>query len=407
MNNFLIKVKTYPKFGLVILAYIAFIALGMPDGLLGVAWPSIREGFGIPLDALGSLLFVSTSGYLLSSFLSGKVIAHIGVGKLLAISCALTGIAMVGYTLVPNWWIMVMLGIFAGLGAGAIDAGLNTYVAANFGEGLMQWLHASYGIGITSGPLIMTMALNSFQSWRIGYIIVGAFQFILAVSFALTLPMWTRGASAIKTEQPVLLTDYKTPILETLKRGRVWLSVLQFFLYTGSEVAVGTWTYSFLTEVRGVNPEAAGLWTGSYWAMFTVGRVLAGLYAKRLGVNKLIISSLLSALLGAVLLWWNPLMVINLLAVGLIGLAIAPIFPGLVSGTSKRVGERFAVNTIGMQMAAASLGVALIPSLIGVLARWFSLEIIPVCLIVLFALQLGLYWVNISTRRNVYVSKNG
>lgn len=401
MSKLILKIKSYPKIGLVLLAYIAFIALGMPDGLLGVAWPSIREGFKIPLDALGSLLFVSTSGYLFSSFLSGKIIARIGVGKLLAISCALTGIALVGYTIVPSWWVMVVLGVLAGLGAGAIDAGLNTYVAANFGAGLMQWLHASYGIGITAGPFIMTMALTSFQSWRIGYIIVGAFQFFLAISFVLTLSMWSRETDSNPIENTKLLTDYKTPYRETFKNGRVWLSVLQFFLYTGTEVGVGTWTYSLLTESRGINPEIAGIWTGSYWAMFTIGRIIAGLYTRRVGVNKLIIGSLLSALSGSILLWWNPLPVVNLLAVGLIGLAIAPIFPGLVSGTSKRVGDQFAANTIGMQMAAGSLGVVLVPSLFGVLARWYTLEIIPVALIILFLMQLGLYWINISKRKLV------
>ncbi len=152
------KITHYPKISLVILAFIAFIALGMPDGLLGVAWPSIRTSFSVPLDAIGMFLPVTVAGYLTSSFLSGPLISRWGIGKVLTASCALTGLALVGYTLVPVWWMMVMLGILAGLGAGAIDAGINSYVAAHFGEGLMQWLHASYGIGITLGPIIMTIA---------------------------------------------------------------------------------------------------------------------------------------------------------------------------------------------------------------------------------------------------------
>jgi MFS family permease len=130
-------VRNYPKIGLVLLAYVAFIALGMPDGLLGVAWPSIRDTFSIPLDAIGMLLSASVAGYLTSSFLSGPLIARWGVGRVLAASCAMTGVALIGYTVVPFWWMMVLLGVLAGLGAGAIDAGLNTYVAAHFGEGLM------------------------------------------------------------------------------------------------------------------------------------------------------------------------------------------------------------------------------------------------------------------------------
>ena len=159
-------IRTLVRLGPVLLAYAAFIALGMPDGLLGIAWPSIRVDFGIPLDSLGLLLFASVTGYTTSTFLSGALVARIGVGRLLAISCGLTGVALVGYTLVPQWWMMVLLGIMAGLGAGAIDAGLNTYAAAHFRPGLVQWLHASYGVGVTIGPIIMTLALTTLDSWR-------------------------------------------------------------------------------------------------------------------------------------------------------------------------------------------------------------------------------------------------
>jgi len=390
--NIWIKVKQYPKIGLVILAFVAFIALGMPDGLLGVAWPSIRAGFSIPLDSLGLLLAAAVTGYMTSSFLSGVLISRMGVGNLLAVSCALTGSALIGYTLVPFWWMMVLLGVLAGLGAGAIDAGLNTYVAAHFGEGLMQWLHASYGVGITLGPIIMTLALTSFNSWHVGYRIVGGFQFFMAACFVLTLSMWSANNDAPKeSAQEKRLTDYKTPMGETMRQPRVWLSVLLFFLYVGAEVTLGTWSYSLLTESRGVPPQMAGFWAGSFWAMFTVGRILAGVYAKRLGINTLIQGGVALAFIGAVLLWLNPSEWTNLLAVALMGFAVAPVFPAMMSGTSRRVGDHFASNTIGMQMAAAGLGTAIIPSLIGVLARQISLEVVPVCLIILFAGLFGTY----------------
>jgi fucose permease len=393
------KVKQYPKIGLVLLAYVAFIALGMPDGLLGVAWPSIRSGFAIPLDAVGMLIFASVAGYMTSSFLSGPLIARMGVGRVLAVSCALTGAGLIGYTLVPEWWMMVLLGVVAGLGAGAIDAGLNTYVAAHFGEGLMQWLHACYGIGVTLGPIIMTIALTSLNSWRVGYLVVGGFQLALATLFVLTLAMWNQKGAPEGSEEPKRLTDYKTPMRETLRQPQVWLSVLLFFFYVGAEVSLGTWTYSLLIGSRGIDPTVAGFWAGSYWATFTVGRVVAGLFAKRAGVNLLVMGGLVGALLGTTLLVWNPSEVANLLAVALIGFSIAPIFPALMSGTSKRVGAHFAANTIGMQMAAAGLGTAVIPSLLGVLARQFSLEVIPFCLMVLYAALFGLYILAVTSRK--------
>lgn len=389
--------KYKSRLGLILLIYIAFISLGLPDGLLGVAWPSIRAGFGIPLDSLGMLLLATTTGYLTSSFFSGRLIARLGVGKVLAASCAATGLGLIGYTLVPAWGMMVALGVVAGLGAGAIDAGLNTYVAAHFGEGLMQWLHASYGVGVTLGPIIMTVALNVFSKWRLGYAVVGTAQIALAAAFMLTLSMWQRKEDPISAEQPDVkpaerrLTDYKTSMPETLRRPAVWLSLLMFFLYTGAEAMLGSWTYSLLTESRGIAPQVAGLWAGSYWASFTIGRIVAGLYAKRVGVHPLVRGSLLAALAGAVLLWWNPFEAASVAGVAIIGLAIAPIFPGMVSGTVGRVGARYAANTIGMQIGAAGIGAAAIPGLAGVLARRTSLEAIPICLVIVITVLFGLY----------------
>jgi len=379
------------KIGLIILAYVAFVALGMPDGLLGVAWPSIRISFSIPLDAIGMLLTAAMAGYMASSFLSGTVVTKHGVGRVLVASCAMTGVALVGYTLVPKWWMMVLLGMFAGLGAGAIDAGLNTYVAAHFSEGLMQWLHASWGIGITLGPIIMTIGLKTLNSWHAGYRVVGSFQLVLAVCFVLTLAMWKQKEKSVENEEPKRLTDYKTPVVETLRQPQVWLSIFLFFMYVGGEAALGTWIYTLLTESRGVDPTVAGFWAGSYWATFTVGRAVAGLFARRAGVTPLVAGGSTGALVGVLLLVWNPSPAINLLAVILIGFSIAPIFPAMMSGTSQRVGAHFAANTIGMQMAATGFGTAVIPGLMGVLARQISLEIIPLCLLVVYAGLLGLY----------------
>ena len=395
------KITRYPKLGLVLLAYVAFIALGMPDGLMGVAWPSVRGSFSIPLDAIGTLLVFSVAGYLTSSFISGPLVARWGVGTVLAVSCAMTGAGLIGYTLVPAWWMMVSLGLICGLGAGAIDAGLNTYAASNFGEGLMQWLHASYGVGITLGPIIMTIGLTNLNSWRPGYRVVGGFQLILALCFVVTLPMWNRAGPAIEENRPRQLTDYHTPMQATIRRPQVWLSAALFFFYVGAESALGTWTYSLLVEARGIDTTLAGLFAGSYWGMFAVGRILAGLYAKKLGVDRLVQWSVFGALLGALLLIWNPSTVANLAAVALIGFAIAPVFPALMSGTSARVGDRFAANTIGIQMASTGLGTAVIPSLLGIIARRLSLEVVPLSMGIIFLTLFGLYRLAMYARKDV------
>src|SRR5512139_3193425 len=389
--NIVKKIQQHPNLSLIVLAFVAFIALGLPDGLLGVGWPSIRAGFAVPLDAIGMFLFAAVAGYMTSSFFSGFLLARVGVGRMLAGSCFLTGFALIGYTFVPQWWMMVVLGVFAGLGAGAIDAGLNTYVAANFSERIMQWLHAFWGVGITIGPLLMTIGLSTLNTWRFGYQVVGVFQIGLAICFVLTIAMWNRHKAAADQAPEKKLTDYKTPLRETLRQPRVWLSMMLFFLYVGAEGGLGTWTYTLLTESRGVDVTLAGFFAGSYWFTFTIGRITAGMFANRVGVNRLVLGGLIGALVGAGLLVWNPSQISNVLAVAVIGFSIAPIFPAMISGTRARVGEHYAANTIGMQMTMTGFGAAIIPSLMGVLARQISLEIIPVFLLVVYAGLFGCY----------------
>ncbi len=392
------------KIGLVLLTYIAFIALGMPDSLMGVGWPTMRNSanFNVPLDSLGMLMVTSTIGYLTASFMSGYLLRKMGVGGVLAASCALTGITLFSYTLVPTWWMMVLLGVFGGLGAGAIDAGLNTYAAANFPEGLMQWLHASYGIGVTFGPFIMTFGLSSLASWRFGYRAVAIFQIVLAISFLFTLKMWGPKTKQDNTKVEKKITEYQTSYRETFKQPEVWLSMLLFIIYVGAEMGLGAWAYTLLTEARNIDPKIAGFWAGSFYGLFTIGRILAGFYARRIKTNVIILASTALAIVGSLMLWWNPLPIVSLIGVVVIGFAIAPIFPSLTSGTSERVSPRFAANTIGMQMASSGLAGALIPSTMGILARRISLEVIPIILIVLFIAFLAVYL--LSMRRTAQLN---
>jgi fucose permease len=379
------KAKTPRQLALVGIIFIAFIALGMPDGLLGVGWPSIRTGFGVPLDSLGLLLFTSMSGYLLSSFFSGAIERRLGVGKVLIVSCLLTGLGLLGYTVVPQWWMMVALGLLAGLGAGGIDSNLNAYVAGNYGAGLMQWLHASYGIGVTTGPLLMTYFLTNTTQWRPGYLVVGGFQLVLALVFFFSLSLWpkhSRGAKQVAEGESKHHSSRPT-LLQTLKKGSTIIGLLQFFIYTGCEVSLGIWAFSLLTEGRGVAPNLAGLITGSFWGFFTIGRMLGGLLAYKINMSKLVMGALILALSGAILLALSQTPSLSLIAVSLIGFAYAPIFPGLVTATEVRVGKKHLGNAVGMQMASAGLGGTMITSLVGILARQFGLNIVPFILVAL------------------------
>ena len=370
--------KKTSAIGLVVLSFFAFISLGLPDGLLGVAWPGIRGHFNLSVDAIGLLLIFGTGGYTLSSFFSGVLVRRLGIGGLLSISCGATAVTLLMYAVTPVWWIFVIAATLGGLGAGAIDAGINTYVAQNHSERMMQWLHASFGVGTTLGPVIMTLGISLTSRWQIGYFVVAGAQALLAVTFLVTKGMW-RGVSVINAHEHHAKGD--ASLAETLRKLSALLSMFMFFIYTGVELGLGIWAYTLLTESRGIDPKVAGFITGSYWATFTLGRILAGWYTKKLTVQKLLYISIFFALLGTTLVLVNISPWVTIIGIALTGFSIAPIFPGLVSDTLNRVGLRHEANTIGMQIAAAGLGAAVIPSLAGVFARLYGLEIIPIYLL--------------------------
>ncbi|MBV9786755.1 MAG: MFS transporter [Chloroflexi bacterium] len=354
---------------LVGLAYAAFISLGLPDGLTGVAWPSIRTTFNLPLDALGALVTTGTIGYMLSSFSSGRVLARIGVGWLLVLSCLATAISLLGYGAAPLWLVMVGLGLLAGFGAGAIDAGLNTYAAENFSPRTMNWLHAAFGLGAATGPIIMSSVISAGYPWRVGYLIVGVAQLILASCFAITRSQWHAHTDEAQAE-PVA----SAPMARTLMLPAAWLSILLFFLYTGLEITAGQWMYTLLTEARGLVPAIAGVWVSVYWGSLTVGRLLSGMIVAHISVRTLLQICMVGAILGVVLFWLNITAWLSLIGVSMLGLSLAPMFPSLISLTPGRMGPAHAANTVGFQIAAATLGGAILLSSFGLLADQFGLE---------------------------------
>lgn len=389
------------KFNLLILAYVAFVMLGLPTGLLGVAWPTMRVDFAQPLDAMGLLLISNTVGYILASFFIARLINRFGIGALLIFSTLSSAVAYVGYALSPAWGMIVAIGVLAGAGSGVMDAGLNTFLAAGYKESEMQWLHASFGIGATFSPLIMTVSLSRFISWRPGYIFVGILMAAMMVVFLFSYSAWRApqkdAGSPIEADGSQRdLMDYQTSVWKSLLQPQTLLGIMLFLLYTGAELTLGNWTYTLFTEGRGISPRIAGIWAGGFWAIFTVGRILGGVYANRIRLNTLMFGAILVSLVGAILFWWNPSPLLGVAGIFLTGFAMAPIFPGLVSTTSQRVGQHHAANTIGIQIGAANLGGALLPALAGYLAQKVSLEAIPVMLVVSLLGLLALYF--LSTR---------
>ena len=383
---------------LVGIAYLSFVVLGLPAGLLGVAWPSMRETFRIPLDALGALLISSEIGFLLFSFNSGRISSRIGVGLFLLIGGILRAVGLLGFALAPAWWVLVLFGLFVGMGGGALDAGSNTYFAMNRSARLMNWLHASFGLGAAIGPLIMTTILVSGQSWRWGYATVSVLQLFVSGCLVLVLSGWQNLESELVDKQQGLSLK-SVASKDTLRLPLVWISIVLFFVYAGVEATSGQWTYTLFTEARSMAVSTAGFWVSVYWGSFTAGRLLFGIVADRFELVPSLRLSMLGAICASLLIWANIANDISLLGLTLMGLALAPIYPLLVSATPRRLGAENAANAIGFQVSAASLGIAALPGFAGVLAQRSDLEVIGPFLLVASVVMFLLHEVAVGRER--------
>jgi fucose permease len=371
-----------------VLAYAGFVALGLANSLMGVAWPAVRATFGLPIDALGVLLIGNTTGYMIASAGSGRLISRLSIGGVLALSCGVAALSLLGSGSALVWAVLIGLSVTAGLGGGAIDAGLNAYAAVHFSPRAMNWLHACFGVGATLGPALMTAVVTSGLGWRVGFWVAGASQLMLAAGFLVTRHRWRNGDAPTAT---ATTPAHGLPLLATLRLPIAWLGIVLFFAYTGAEVAMGQWVYSLLTEARGVPAALAGTWTSLYWASLTIGRILFGFVVQRLSPTTLLRWCMASAVLSALLIWLSGAAWLTFGGIALMGLSLAPQFPLLISATPRYLGPQHATNGVGFQVAAASLGGALLPGLVGVLARSRGLEVLGPFLFVVVLIMTALF----------------
>jgi fucose permease len=370
-----------------VLASLAFISLGLPDGLLGVAWPSIRGFFGLDIDAVGALLVATMAGYVASSFSSGRLLRRLNVGSVLALSCVLTAGSLLAYGTTSRWAVMIALGITLGAGGGAIDSGLNTYAATHHGARTLNWLHACYGIGAATGPLIMAAVLGMGLGWQRGYVIVGLAQLLLAVGFGATLRWWERTEHVGITSTPPAFAT----IPSTLRLAGARLGIAAFFVYAGVEASAGVWTYTLLTEGRGVNPVDAARAVSLFWGGLTGGRLVAALIGARIQPRPILWTALWGVALGTALMWSDVSTGITYAGVLLAGWGCGPIFPTLVAITPARLGAAHVANAVGFQIASAALGLSLVPSLVGVAADRFGVDAIATLLVLMAVLLMVVY----------------
>ncbi|MCL4250913.1 MAG: MFS transporter [Anaerolineae bacterium] len=372
----------------VLIAYFSFIVLGMPGALLGIVWsPHIRDSFALELDAVATLYITLNVGYFVASFISGRLFSRLNIGLLLAGGCILAALAFAGYAIAPAWFVIVVLGFVAGFGGGILDGGMNIYFAAHFDSRLMNWLHACFGIGSTIAPFIITIVLANEGSWRAGYWMIAGLYVLVAALFYITRARWL--PLNIHHEQATAAPH--ASVRATLRLPIVWVGIGIFALFAGLEASTGQWSKSIFFESRGVAEAVASNWVAFYWLSFTIGRIVFGFIVTRIEAGRLIRICMAGALAGMALLVWNPFPESGVVALALFGFMFGPIFAILVTATQERMGSLHAANAIGFQVAAATVGVGLLPGVLGVAGVNFGLESITVALLALVIVMAVLY----------------
>ena len=371
---------------LLAIIYLAFVSLGLPDSLLGAAWPIMQQQMAVPLSFAGIIAMVVSGGTIISSLLSDRLTKKLGAGLVTAVSVLMTAAAFVGFSVSHSFWMLCLFAVPYGLGAGAVDAALNNFVALHFSSRHMNWLHCCWGVGAAVSPYIMGHSLTGGASWNSGYRTVAMLQMGLAAVLFLSLPLWKKQAAAA-SEEKSRTPAKKLPDIFKIKGVNYVLAA--FFGYCALEVTTGLWASSFLVLQRGVNPETAAAYASFFFIGITAGRFLCGFVADKIGDRNMIRIGIIITLLGIFALWL-PLKSDWLCLNGLIviGIGCAPIYPAIIHATPANFGKENAQAIIGVQMASAYLGATFMPPLFGLAANHISVGLYPAFLLFFAVLML-------------------
>ena len=375
---------TMPSLLLLPLIYFAFISLGLPDGVVGVAWPAMRLTLEQPIEAAGLITLVVTSCSALSGFASGAVLKRLSAGVVVTISGFLTGLALLGFAYAPGFATLLLLAMPLGLGAGSVDAAMNHFVARHYSSRHMNWLHGSWGLGATLGPLIMGPALAQLDGWRQGYRHIALLQLALAVLFFLSLRLWQMAPAINPSVEGEATGGLRKPV----RPLALWLAPSLFILYAAVEVGTSLWAATVLIEQRHLDGSTAGVWVSCFFAAIMGGRFATGLVSQRLGNRRLVRYGLVLAIVGAGIFSVNGLpAAVSLFGLILLGLGCAPIYPALMHEAARRFDADTAARVIGRQVGSAYIGCVLVPAALGLMGAHWGLGLIMPA-IALFAVVL-------------------
>ena len=367
------------------LIYLAFISLGLPDPLLGSSWPIMSVEFGAPIESAGIISFIISIGTIISSLLAHRVIRRFGTGKVTVVSVAMTAVSLLGFSLSGSFIWLTLFAIPLGLGAGAIDSGLNEFVAEHYEARHMNWLHSFWGLGAMLGPVLISALIQLGYNWRSGYLSISVIQFLLAALLMFSLPMWKKYEHSSIEHEHTDNERHKNSVIglfAPLKTKGAIFAMIAFFLYTSIESSVSLWGTSYLVNVKNLPPERAAGWGALFFLGITVGRMLSGFISIKLSTEQLIRLGCILLLVGIVLLILPLPVIFTIIAFILIGLGLAPIFPSMLHQTPVYFGKYDPQATMGLQMAFAYTGTTLIPPLAGKLFSFASFSFMPYVLLV-------------------------
>ena len=373
--------------GLLPIIYLAFISLGLPDSALGSAWPVMGPSLGAGLSWVGIVTMIISAGTIVSSLMSVRVVERFGTGKVTVASVALTALALLGFSISGEFWQLLLWAIPYGLGAGAVDAALNAFVAVHYESQHMSWLHCMWGVGASGGPMIMSACLG-IGTWGDGFRALGAIQLAIVVVLTLSLPLWRdrklpRGTRENEGEAVPAARSRR----ELLRIDGVVAVLICFFCYCALEGTCGSWAASYCTLEAGIPAETAASWASLFFIGITIGRLASGFLSFRVSDEGMIRLGQLLVAAGLVIFFvpWAR----DFLAAGfiLLGLGCAPIYPSIIHATPRRFGDDVALELTGMQMAFAYIGSLAMSPLFGVIAQAIDISLYPVYLAVLLAVM--------------------
>ncbi|WP_455790849.1 MFS transporter [Clostridium butyricum] len=359
--------------------YLSFISLGLPDSLLGSAWPAMYSEFGVPVSYAGIISMIIAAGTILSSLQSDRLTRKLGTGKVTAISVAMTAVALFGFSFSNSFWILCFWAIPYGLGAGSVDASLNNYVALNYASRHMSWLHCMWGVGASLGPYIMGYAMTGGQGWNSGYGYIAVLQIVLTIILIFSLPLWKNRAEEKNADD----VNAKTLTLkEIIKISGAKEIMITFFCYCALEQTAGLWASSYLTLHKGISADKAARFASMFFIGITIGRAFSGFITMKLSDSKMIRLGQGVAAIGIITLMLPFGEYISLIGLIMIGLGCAPIYPCIIHSTPEYFGADKSQAIIGVQMASAYIGTLLMPPIFGLIAEYINVSLYPVYLFI-------------------------